>query len=438
MGGCKTINMEHPLTKQQQRAFDLVENTRRNFFITGKPGTGKSVLTRALQSDGNKTYTVAAPTGLAALNANGRTLHSLFRLPVSRGIIAPDFNLFTQDQKTRDAIKYGLKGPLIIDEISMVRVDMFDFIDRLLRDCKGVNLPFGGIQVILVGDFYQLPPVVVDEEHRQLKEYGYASPFVFDAHAFKGCFETVVLSEVLRQKGDPKFIKLLDDARVGTVTEKQIETLNKNVCYTMPDMRIRLCGINKQSDEVNATFLAAIDSPVKQYTATKWGEWPALPAEEFLRLKVGAQVMVKQNAADRPPDHEGPFVSKVVNGTLGVVEAMTDNSVTITTDKGEAVTIYQQQWQHKVKTKTGNTWTETVTASFEQVPLALAWAISIHKSQGQSFEKVHIDMSNIFAKGQAYVALSRGRSLAGISFNSKLTQKKFFCDERVTKFFETL
>lgn len=426
--------MEHQLTKQQQKAFNMIESTQSNFLITGKPGTGKSVLTRALLSDGLKNYTVAAPTGLAALNAKGRTLHSIFRLPSSRGIIAPDYNLFTQDDKIRNAIKYGLKGPLIIDEISMVRADLFDFIDRLLQDIKGNQLPFGGIQVILVGDFYQLPPVVVDEENAQIRAH-YQSPFVFDSRAFHG-FKTIELTEVLRQKGDLKFIKLLDRARTGTVTTVDINLLNKNVAYSVNDVRIRLCGTNSQADEVNNEFTASLPGAPQYYYGTKYGDWPQIPFPETIVLKIGSQVMVKMNAADRNPNTErnGPFISRVVNGTLGVVTALDKDSATIDVD-GDEIKIYRQEIQHKVKTQTDGSWGELVTASYNQLPLVPAWAISIHKSQGQSFDKVHIDMSKIFAPGQAYVALSRCRTLAGISFSCKLKEKNFYVNKRVIEFF---
>ncbi len=440
--------MEFKLKKEQQKAFEAVESSNDNFLIQGKPGVGKSVLIRALMELGNKTYVLAAPTGLAALNIGGRTLHSLFRLPVSGGIIEHDFNNFTMDDKVINMIRYNIKH-LIIDEVSMVRSDMFDFIDRLMRFAKGYDKPFGGAQLIIVGDFYQLPPVVVGYEAKQLKDAGFESPFVFSSRVFNGNFKVIELQEVHRQKGDPKFLEILDSARTGEVTPKQAAVLNKQVSTSISDLRIRLSGTNKQAEEINGGFLRGIAGEAQTFRAVKFGEWPALPAEEVLNLKIGAQIMVKQNAADRPPNFEGKFESTIVNGTLGkVVEIEVketpkdDNGATkpphvkIEIDGGEIVTIYSQRWERKIKERVGDKWEERVVSSFEQIPLALAWAISIHKSQGQSFEKVHIDASKIFAPGQLYVALSRCRSLKGLSLASPINTRKFWANSDVLEFFE--
>lgn len=468
--------MEFQLTKNQQQVFDYIENTNENIFVGGKPGVGKSVLIRALIELGLKIYTLGAPTGLAALNIFGKTLHSIFRLPVSQGIIAKDFNNFASDQHVINYIRYQIKH-LIIDEISMVRADYFDFIDRFMREVKGVDLPFGGVQMIIIGDFYQLPPVVVKEEVPQLRNEGYGSAFVFSSAAFQD-FKVVLLHEVLRQKGDPGFIELLDGARVGSVHPRHIGRLNKQVGKP-EDIRINLTGTNRQADGINQGMLQAIQQPRELFYATKYGEWPAYPVEEELTLKVGAQVMVKMNGADRPPKETSKFVSKVVNGTLGVVkeifkakaedvepmepqdltaemyEEMKDwskgketpshlkksdgvNRVVITLDSGEDVTIYTKQWQRKKKEKKDGKWEETIVASYEQMPLALAWAISIHKSQGQSFDKVHLDLSHIFAPGQAYVALSRCRSLNGISLETPVTPRVFWANRDVMSFFDSV
>lgn len=468
--------MEFQLTKNQQEAFDLIEDPRNyNICLCGKPGVGKSVLIRALTEIGNKNYTLAGPTGLAALNIEGKTLHSIFRLPVSHGIIAKDFNNFASDQHVINYIRYQIRH-LIIDEISMVRADYFDFIDRFMREVKGVNLPFGGVQVIIIGDFYQLPPVVIKEEVPQLRNEGYGSAFVFSSAAFQNSFKVIMLHEVLRQKGDPDFIELLDGARIGSVHPRHIGKLNKQVGRPN-DIRINLTGTNKQADGINQGMLESIQQPRVLFQATKYGEWPAYPVEEELYLKVGAQVMVKMNGADRPPKEVGKFVSKVVNGTLGVVKEIHKakaedveplpympayeedendlelpipktnllrktndgvNRVVITLDSGEDVTIYTKQWQRKKKEKKDGKWEETIVASYEQMPLALAWAISIHKSQGQSFDKCHLDLSRIFAPGQAYVALSRCRSLAGISLETAVTSRVFWANRDVMSFFDSI
>jgi len=439
--------MEFKLNKDQQTAFDIIENTNKNVLLCGKPGVGKSVLIRALTELGRKSYTLAAPTGLAALNiatefANAKTLHSLFRLPVSGGIVAPNFNNFTIDDHTLKNIKYQIKH-LIIDEISMVRADMFDYIDRLLRFVKDVNLPFGGIQVICIGDFYQLPPIVQGYEQKQMSEVGYDSPFIFSSKCFDGNFTILTLNEVMRQKGDPKFIDLLDNARTGYMTTKNIGDLNR-VVRPADDLTIRLCGINAQADEVNSKFLSSINAPAFQYIGEKFGEWPALPVDPQLTLKVGVQVIVKVNAADRPPDYKGKFISEVVNGTLGKVHEIIKESeygelkVIIETIKGALVTIYTKRWERKIKVFENGQWEEKIVASYVQMPLQLAWAISIHKSQGQSFDKVHIDAAKIFAPGQLYVALSRCRSMKGLSLQSEVSARKFWANPKVVEFFETI
>lgn len=448
------------LTKQQRLFFDRIENESGNFFLNGKPGVGKSVLIRALTTFGSKPWYVAAPTGLAALNAGGRTLHSLFGIPVSDGIIDPTFNKFTTNKTTIANLRYNLKC-LLIDEISMVRADQFDFVDRLLREVKNRPEPFGGVQVVVVGDFFQLPPIVKANEKREFKDAGYRSEFVFDSDAFKN-FIILTLDEVLRQKGDKKFISLLHEARVGNVSTKNMVLLNDRVYDEPTDIRVRLCATNAQADEINLRELNKLKTKSVSFSAITYGNWPAYPADLKLILTTGAQVMVRKNRADRSPDHEGPFESDIVNGTLGIVTDIYDPSdrgafrsndeVEILNDRGDhpfvivqlsdesIVKIYVQRWERKIKEKDPNTgeWSETVVASFEQMPLSLAWAISIHKSQGQTFDAVHIDASKIFAPGQFYVAISRCKTLGGVTLESRINRNRIYANKRVIEFFELL
>jgi ATP-dependent exoDNAse (exonuclease V) alpha subunit len=434
--------MEFQLTKNQQEIFDLIENTNNNYLVHGKPGVGKSVLINALTEHGNKSYTLCAPTGLAALNIGGKTLHVTFQIPVFNGIITPDY---TAPRKmypdTVNFLRFGLKH-LIIDEISMVRADILDYIDRLLKEVKNSSAPFGGTQVIVVGDFYQLPPIINSAEAKQFKEYGYRSGFAFDAKCFD-TFTTVSLNEVLRQKGDNTFIDLLHGARTGEVLPKYMVKLNERV-GNVTDLRMRLVAQNKQSESINAEELRKLPGEVIEFHADSFGTWPAFPVDTVLTLKPGAQVIVKKNNADRNPSApRGKFEGKVVNGTLGIVTEICEGNadegepmwVKIRMRNDEEVKIYRARWERTVREKNSERkWEERTVASFEQIPLALAWAISMHKSQGQTFESVHIDASKIFAAGQLYVALSRAKSLAGISLESRVSRDKFYANNEVIRF----
>lgn len=430
-----SIMEQLPLTHDQQRIFDVVEKTNRNILICGKPGTGKTVLERALLEFSQKRWTMCAPTGLAAINGGGKTLHSVFGIPVSQGIFTPDYNQFTTFESIVKHLTHGVKH-LIIDEVSMVRADTFDYIDRVLRHFKGIDEPFGGIQVVLVGDFYQLPPVVVGPEVRQMKEH-YASPFAFSSRAFdEGNFQILELTEVLRQKGDDRFIKILHSARTGEVTDKQLDVLNTRVKPKVDDIRIRLAGTNKEADIVNHSMLGAIDSPEKIFPVNEFGRWPEKADLVPLRLKVGAQVMVTVNKADLPQGAKGD--GQTVNGSLGTVVEMAEQQVTVLLDNGVQVPVYRKRREHRVKELVDGRYQEVLKASIDGLPLKLAWAISIHKSQGQSFDKVHVDAAKIFAAGQLYVALSRARSLEGLTLARKLNEAMFFADEKVEEFFSNL
>lgn len=429
------VQQSFELTNSQRENFNLIESSDENFMLLGAPGVGKSVLIRALVEEGLKDYVLCAPTGLAAINIGGRTLHSMFQIPSSGGWIAPDYDHYKLNEDLTNYIRYKVKH-LIIDEISMVRADCFDYVDRLLRQVKGLDKSFGGVQLICIGDFFQLPPVIRAEEKKQMIEYGYDSPFVFSARAFQG-FKILKLTEILRQKGDKKFVNLLWNARQENIKPKDLVLLNQLVNpIEASDLRIRLCPTNKEADDINYGFLRSISGDATKYKASVYGKWPAYPCEEMLNLKVGAQVMVKKNRSDVPSVRSGqpPVVSKVVNGTLGVVKEMAEDSVTITLRNGEEAKIYKRLWERKIKEKVDGVWEEKTLASFEQIPLQLAWAISIHKSQGQTFEQCHIAPKKIFAAGQLYVALSRCRSLDGLSLETRCEARHFWADEKVLEF----
>lgn len=428
---------EFQLTSEQQSIFDLIENTNDNILIHGKPGVGKSVLIRALRETGSKHYSLAAPTGLAALNIGGKTLHSLFGIAPSEGIYTPDFNIFTKNDNVLHHL-YHKVNHLIIDEISMVRADMFDYLDRELRFVKNNNQPFGGVQIIAVGDFFQLPPVTKASDKKQLKEYEYKSQFAFDAFAFKD-FKVVSLNTVLRQN-EREFIDILHAARTGEISEKQTKVLNKQVAKCT-DFRIQLAGTNQQADLINMKQLSLIKEEAVKFEAEKWGYWPQLPVEQSIQLKVGAQVLIKKNNTDKPPGAKGLASGKIVNGSIAkIIELPTQEKpyTVVELEDGTQHNIYKTRWELKEKRRDKDgKWSEQPVASFEQVPFQLAWAISMHKSQGQSFDRVHIDALKIFEAGQLYVALSRARTLEGVSFQAPISKDNFWADDNVLRFNKT-
>lgn len=427
---------EFTLTSEQQSLYDLCENTDKNYLIHGKPGVGKSVLIRALRETGKKNWAVAAPTGLAALNIGGKTLHSTFGIVPSDGIYEPDFNLFTKNEHVHANVYYRIQH-LIIDEVSMVRADLLDYIDRELRHIKGIDLPFGGIQVVVVGDFFQLPPITSDKDKKALKENGWASQFAFHAASFTS-FTSTGLSKVLRQ-ADEVFIGILHAARTGKLSGAQLKLLNKQVGKPN-DFRPTLVAVNKQADLINLKQLSLIKEQPQKFIASKYGWWPALPVDEEITLKVGAHVMIKKNNADKAPGF-GPGVlpasGRIVNGTICKISKLPsteDGPLEIELEDGTKLPIYKAKWERKEKTKIAESWSEKVVSWYEQYPVQLAWAISMHKSQGQSFDKIHIDPSRVFEAGQLYVALSRCRTLAGISLQTPINEKDFKVNEDVIRF----
>lgn len=421
--------MEFELTKDQKFIFDQIEGSNSNFFIGGKPGVGKSVLIRALDEIGQKIYVKAAPTGLAALNIGGKTLNSLFGIAPAN-FFPRDYDNWPKNENVQRHLRFGVKY-LIIDEISMVRADMLDFIDRIMRHFKDRDEPFGGVQVIAVGDFFQLPPIVDRPTMELMKRDGWKTEFAFSASSFES-FQPLFLSEVLRQKGDTKFINVLHETRLGgdNISEGSLKLLNSRVSKS-PDLRVRLVGRNREADEINNREMFKLTTPRVEFHADNFGSWPEFPAPTVLDLKVGAQVLVKINGADRKPGTKGT-TGTVVNGSLGEIVAINDQDtaphVVIRLRDGREVPIYRNRWERKERSKdpvTGE-WTEKVLASFVQMPLQLAWAISMHKSQGQTYEAVHVDPTSVFAAGQLYVAISRSKTLEGLTLECKVDESKFW------------
>jgi hypothetical protein len=421
--------------------FDLIEHTNRSVFLTGKAGTGKTTFLNEFVKKTRKKYIVVAPTGIAAINAGGVTIHSMFGLPLRTFLPTTDridgslanniADLMPHFKYRKDKLKLLREVEvLIIDEVSMLRADVLDMMDFSLRFIRRNNQRFGGVQMLFIGDLYQLPPVVRDEH---ILKICYESPFFFDSHAIKDIpLLTIELTKVYRQS-DEKFLDILNAIRDGDVANINFDELNKR--YD-PDFKagtesyVYLCSHNKMADEINQEKLEEIDLAVKTYEAKLFGDFKEnqFPNEQFLELKVGAQIMFIRN------DITGE--KKYFNGKLGEISALDDNEIKVVLDGSEReITVKREVWeQKKYFLDTEKNIKEEVLGSFEQFPIKLAWAVTIHKSQGLTFDNVIIDAGKSFTAGQVYVALSRCRTLEGIVLKSKITPEVIFKDNRILQF----
>ncbi|UWX60589.1 helix-turn-helix domain-containing protein [Chryseobacterium oranimense] len=421
--------------------FDLIEHTNRSVFLTGKAGTGKTTFLNEFVKKTRKKYIVVAPTGIAAINAGGVTIHSMFGLPLRTFLPTTDridgslanniADLMPHFKYRKDKLKLLREVEvLIIDEVSMLRADVLDMMDFSLRFIRRNNQRFGGVQMLFIGDLYQLPPVVRDEH---ILKICYESPFFFDSHAIKDIpLLTIELTKVYRQS-DEKFLDILNAIRDGDVANINFDELNKR--YD-PDFKagtesyVYLCSHNKMADEINQEKLEEIDLTVKTYEAKLFGDFKEnqFPNEQFLELKVGAQIMFIRN------DITGE--KKYFNGKLGEISALDDNEIKVVLDGSEReITVKREVWeQKKYFLDTEKNIKEEVLGSFEQFPIKLAWAVTIHKSQGLTFDNVIIDAGKSFTAGQVYVALSRCRTLEGIVLKSKITPEVIFKDNRILQF----
>jgi hypothetical protein len=436
--------MQIELTEQGSLTLDFINQTERHVFLTGKAGTGKTTLLRQILEQTHKHVVVVAPTGIAALNAGGVTIHSMFQVPFDTFLPvdywgASNQNQFFETPRTlrnhtrmsRDKKRVIRQmDVLIIDEVSMLRADLLDALELTMRRVRGNNQSFGGVQVLFIGDLMQLPPVVKPEEAEVLSKF-YKSSYFFHATCLqKNPPLYIELKKIFRQE-DPIFIDLLNRLRNNSLNDKDAQILQK---YYQPNYKlsehpgvILLTTHNYKAARVNEANLKAIASPSLMYYADIQGEFPdkIYPVEAKLELKVGAQVMFTRNDT---------IEKRFYNGKIGTVEFLDGETIKVrTNDDNQLITVEQQEWenvQYNINEQTKEV-QQKIMGTFVQYPLRLAWAITIHKSQGLTFSKAALDVEDIFQAGQAYVAFSRLRSIDGLVLLSQLQINKFRADGHV-------
>lgn len=432
------IDLDNP---EFRTVLTLIRNTNHSVFLTGKAGTGKSTFLRYLTSNCPKKYVVLAPTGIAAVNVGGQTLHSFFKLPFKP--LMPDDPEFATERRLMSRMKYRKSTVklikelelIIIDEISMVRADIIDFIDRILRCYSGNRRqPFGGKQLLLVGDVFQLEPVVT-ADMREIMRRWYKAPYFFNALVFDEInLVSVELNKVYRQD-DVDFVEMLDRIRLGNPTKEDLKLVNSKVMqkpeevYDESEMRMTIATRREMVDHINQSRLDALVTPERNYIGSVSGDFPenSYPTDLELTLKEGAQIVFVKN----DPEH------RWVNGTIGKVVEATDDDIIVELENGDRHLVNIERWDNIRYSYDDETHKiiEEVIGTFTQYPIKLAWALTIHKSQGLTFNKVTIDVGRgAFTGGQSYVALSRCKSLDGMRLLSTINERDIFISPVISQF----
>ena len=438
------------ISAEAKYVLQFINQTNRSVFLTGKAGTGKTTLLKEIIQTTHKNCVVVAPTGIAALNAGGVTIHSMFQLPF--GGFLPDNSVaqFNENSKfeSRATLRRhfrmsGVKKAvirnmelLIVDEVSMLRSDLLDAMDFMLQSVRKRNQPFGGVQVLFIGDLLQLPPVIRDDEWRVLRNY-YTGKFFFHAHVVQQNPPLYIeLSKIFRQTDD-RFISVLNNLRNNTITQNDISILNE---FVKPNFDLKtnkgyitLTTHNTKADTINQKSLEDLEGNSRIYKAEVTDDFPdkIYPIEEKLELKVGAQVMFIKNDLS--------FEKKFFNGKMGIIQSLSEREIWVHfPDENKSIEVEKYEWQNIRYTVNENTKEieEEVLGTFVHYPIKLAWAITVHKSQGLTFDKAALDVSQVFLPGQAYVALSRLRSLNGLILLSPLQMNGISNDQDVMNYSE--
>lgn len=430
--------MTMQMNEQFDLAFNFLQNTGTHLFLTGKAGTGKTTFLKRLKEVSPKRMIVVAPTGVAAINAGGVTIHSFFQLPFgpyipSVGAAGNQSNNYS-NKFSRDKINIiRSMDLLVIDEVSMVRADLLDAISDVLCRYKDRTKPFGGVQLLLIGDLQQLAPVAKDEDWNLLKDH-YASTFFFDSKALsESTYFSIELTHVYRQS-DSVFINLLNNIRENCFDDETLQQLNRRYIPDFnPDDKqgyITLTTHNYQAQQINNRKLAGLPGKSYRFTAEINNDFPeySYPTDNKLELKCGAQVMFVKN--DSSGDH------RYYNGKIGKIVFINPNKITVVGEDGNEIQVEKETWSNVKYTINQETKeiTETIAGTFSQYPLKTAWAITIHKSQGLTFEHAIIDASAAFSHGQVYVALSRCKTLEGLVLSSPITRNAMIKDLRIQEF----